>query len=168
MSIRGSLVTGKWTRRCWFKSNSSSMHYNDVIMRAMASQITSLKIGYSTVYSRRRSKKTSKLRATGLCQGNSPVTSEFPAQRASNAENVSILWRHHHRARMTPYGASHRRSHWFKIMVWTFWHQAITWDNADGLSIGPWGTNSMVYQSKFRIFFRKIKSFQNAKYRPVC
>ena len=27
--------------------------------------------------------------------GNSPVTGEFPAQRASNAENVSIWWRHH-------------------------------------------------------------------------
>ena len=38
------------------------------------------------------SKKTSKLRVTGLCEGNSPVTGEFPAQRASNAENVSI-WR---------------------------------------------------------------------------
>ena len=44
---------------------------------------------------RRRSKKTSKLRVTGLCAGNSPVTSEFPAQMASNAENVSIWWRHH-------------------------------------------------------------------------
>ena len=44
---------------------------------------------------RRRSKKTSKLRVTGLCEGNSPVTGEFPAQRVSNAENVSIWWRHH-------------------------------------------------------------------------
>ena len=43
---------------------------------------------------RRRSKKTSKLRVTGLCAGCSPVTGEFPAQRASNAENVSIWWRH--------------------------------------------------------------------------
>ena len=42
-----------------------------------------------------RSKKTSKLRATGLCAGNSPVTGEFHTQRASNAENVSIWWRHH-------------------------------------------------------------------------
>ena len=41
---------------------------------------------------RRRSKKTSKLRVTGLCEGNhrSPV----PSQRASNTENVSIWWRH--------------------------------------------------------------------------
>ena len=44
---------------------------------------------------RSRSKKTPKLRVTGLCAGNSPVTGEFPAQRASNAENVSIWWRHH-------------------------------------------------------------------------
>ena len=32
---------------------------------------------------------------TGLCAGNSPRTGEFPAQGASNAENVSIWWRHH-------------------------------------------------------------------------
>ena len=44
---------------------------------------------------RSRSTKTSKLRVTGLCAGNSPVTGEFPAQMASNAENVSIWWRHH-------------------------------------------------------------------------
>ena len=43
----------------------------------------------------RRSKKTSKLRVTGLCAGNSPGTGEFPAQMASNADNVSIWWRHH-------------------------------------------------------------------------
>ena len=43
----------------------------------------------------RLSKKTSKLRVTGLCAGNSPETGEFPAQMASNAENVSIWWRHH-------------------------------------------------------------------------
>ena len=44
---------------------------------------------------RRRSKKTSKFRVTGLCVGNSPGAGEFPAQMASNAENVSIWWRHH-------------------------------------------------------------------------
>ena len=44
---------------------------------------------------RRKSKKTSKLRGTGLCEDNLPVTNEFPAQRASNEENVSILWCHH-------------------------------------------------------------------------
>ena len=44
---------------------------------------------------RRRSKKTPKLRVIGLCVGNSPETDGFPAQMASNAENVCIWWRHH-------------------------------------------------------------------------
>ena len=48
---------------------------------------------------RPRSKKTSKLGITGLCGGNSPVTGEFPAQRANNTENVSIWWCHHDWAR---------------------------------------------------------------------
>ena len=42
-----------------------------------------------------RSKRSPKLRATGLCEGNSLVTGEFPAQRASNADNVSSWCRHH-------------------------------------------------------------------------
>ena len=42
-----------------------------------------------------RSKKTSKLRITGPCEGNPPMTGGFPSQRANNAENVSIWWRHH-------------------------------------------------------------------------
>ena len=54
-------------------------------MSAMASEITSLTIVYSTIYSRRRSKKTS----------NPHVTGEFPAQRDSKAENVSIWLLHH-------------------------------------------------------------------------
>ena len=61
-------------------------------MVAMASQITSLIIVYSTVYSGGDQKK--KPRVTGVCVGNSPVIGEFPAQMASNAENVSIWWRH--------------------------------------------------------------------------
>ena len=44
---------------------------------------------------RRRSKKTSRLCVTRLCEENSLVTGEFPSQRASNAENVSIWWRHY-------------------------------------------------------------------------
>ena len=66
-------------------------HYCDVIKGT----ITSLTYCLLNRLFRRRSKKTSKLRVTGLCAGNLPVTSEFPAQMASNAENVSIWWRHH-------------------------------------------------------------------------
>ena len=41
-------------------------------------------------WSRRGSKKTSKLRVTDFCVGNSPVTGEFPAQKASNAEMFQL------------------------------------------------------------------------------
>ena len=44
---------------------------------------------------RRRSKKTSKLRVTGICAGNSARTGGFPAQMASKAENFPISWHHH-------------------------------------------------------------------------
>ena len=47
----------------------------------------------------RRSKKMPKLRVTGLWVGNLPVTSELPTERASNAGNVPIWWRHHNAAR---------------------------------------------------------------------
>ena len=86
---------GKVRYLLWVQCLIIVQHYYDIIMSAMASQITSLMIVYSNVYWTRRSKKTSKLCVTGLCEGNSPVTGEFPTQRASNAENVSIWWRHH-------------------------------------------------------------------------
>ena len=58
-----------------------------------------------------RSKKTSKLCVTGLCVGNSSGTGEFPAQMASNVENVSIWWRHH------DLGAGQNRMH---VRIWYF------------------------------------------------
>ena len=70
-----------------------AMHYTDVITGAMASQITSLTIVYSTVYSGADQRKHQS--SASLCTGNSPGIGEFPAQMASNAEHVSIWWRHH-------------------------------------------------------------------------
>ena len=83
---------------------------------------------------RRRSKKTSKLRVTGLYAGNSPGSGEFPAQRASNAENVSIWWRYHdqaihpavsfqwHSSQATQARAS---SKWPEItQIWVSWTQS--------------------------------------------
>ena len=64
-------------------------------MGAMASQITCVSIVYSTVCSDADQKKTSKLHATDLCEGNSSVAVELTPQRASNVENVSIWLRHH-------------------------------------------------------------------------
>ena len=68
------------------------LHYNGLIMSVMASQITGASIVCSTVCS---GADQEKLRATGLCEGNPPMTDGFPSQGASNAENVSI-WRRHH------------------------------------------------------------------------
>ena len=61
----------------------------------------------------RRSKKTSKLRVTGLCAGNSPGTGECSAQMASNAENISIWWRHHdcHDSKCRPFNARRNKAY---------------------------------------------------------
>ena len=64
---------------------------------------------------RRRSKKTSKLRITGLCVGNSPGTGEFPTQMANNAENVSI-WRRHH----VVHGGMANHGTWYQTLANSF------------------------------------------------
>ena len=74
----GIYITSQW-RHNWRDGVSNHQRLNCLINRLF----------------RRRSKRASKFRVTGLCEGNSPGTGEFPAQMASNAENVSIWWRHH-------------------------------------------------------------------------
>ena len=65
-------------------------------MIAMASQVTSLMVVYQRFIQAQIKKiARSKHRVTGFCEGNSPATGEFPAQRARNAENVSFWWRRH-------------------------------------------------------------------------
>ena len=70
-------------------------HYGDVIVGTIASQITSLAIDYSTVYLDPDQRKHQSSASLAICAGNSPEAGEFPAQMASNAEDVSICWRHH-------------------------------------------------------------------------
>ena len=70
----------------WSKNqNKQKKHYGDVIMGTIASQITSLTIVYSTVYSDADKKNPSKLRVTGLCAGiqRGPVNSphKWPVTR---------------------------------------------------------------------------------------
>ena len=67
-------------------------HYSDVIMGAMTSQITSLANVYSTVYSGADQRKHKAPHHWPLC---GEFTGEFPTQMDSNAENVSVWWRHH-------------------------------------------------------------------------
>ena len=71
-----------------------TIHYSDAIKSTMAFQITGVSIVQSTVCSGAHQRKHQNSASLALCAGNSPETGEFPTQRASNAENASIRWRH--------------------------------------------------------------------------
>ena len=103
---------------------------------------------------RPRSKKTSKLCFTGLCEGNSPVTNEFPSQRASNVENIPIWWCHHGYGQYGPV-ANHKNTReksqcgfldecYFLIDIMYWRHQVITWTNVDLSSVRSSGNHLMV------------------------
>ena len=85
----------------------------DVIMSALASPLLLNCLFW------RRSKKTSKLRVTGLGEGNSLVNGEFPTQRASNAKNISIWWCHHEITNSIDYMVSVLIKYGIKLAAWT-------------------------------------------------
>ena len=78
-----------------FKFNQVELYYSNVMVKAMASQITDVSIAYSTVRSGANQRKQQSSASLAFVRGGSPMTGEFPAQRAGNAENVSIWCRHH-------------------------------------------------------------------------
>ena len=75
----------------WRASQISLRHYNNVIMGAIASQITSLMIVFSAFYSVADQRKHQSSASLAFVPG----TCGFTAQMVSDAENVSIWWRHH-------------------------------------------------------------------------
>ena len=77
-----------------YNALTNIIHYNDVIMGALSSQITSPQLFTQTFIHAQMKENIKAPRHWPLC-GDSPVTGEFLAQRDSNAENVSIWWRHH-------------------------------------------------------------------------
>ena len=79
-------------RPIWYRK--ALLHYSDVRMNAMASQITGVSIDYSTVCSGADQENLKATRHWPLW-GEYTGDREFPTQRASNAENVSIWWRRH-------------------------------------------------------------------------
>ena len=83
---------------------------------------------------RRRSKKTSKLCANGLCEGNSPVTGAFPSQRAGNAENVFIWLRHQF--------LRYWRVRHLRAMV-TLYEALLHWHYADQMVVNSLGPRQM-------------------------
>ena len=86
---RGNPWNGKMPSLYWDGPQVATSHYGDVIMGAIAFQITSLTIVYSTVYSDADQRKHQSSSSLALVRG-----IHRPAQMASNAENVSIRWRH--------------------------------------------------------------------------
>ena len=82
------------TKELWIrKLYNFKVHYCAVIMSAMASQITSLTIVYLSWLFRHRLKKTSKLRVTGLCEGNSPVTGPVTRKVFSFDDVIMFQWK---------------------------------------------------------------------------
>ena len=89
-------------------------HYDDVRMGAIASQLTSLTIVYSTVYSDADQRKHQSSASLAFVRGIHRGTGEFPAQMASYAENVSIWWRHH--------------AEYFRWLVgWHWYRESFSW-----------------------------------------
>ena len=90
------LLVGIWRFLLLQWIYSVVFHYNDVIMGATASQITSIAIVYSTVYSSADQRKHQSSASLAFVRGihwwpvNSPH--KWPVY---NADNVSIWWRHH-------------------------------------------------------------------------
>ena len=72
------------------KSIVFKLHYNDVTMSTMASQITSLTIVYSTVYSGADQRKHRSSTSLAFVRG----IHRWPAN-SPHREIVSIWWRHH-------------------------------------------------------------------------
>ena len=69
-------------------------HYNDVIMDVMAFFKSPASRLFIQSFVHAQIKENIKAPRHWPLWGELPVTGEFPAQRASNAENVSIWWRH--------------------------------------------------------------------------
>ena len=68
------------------------MHSSDVIMSAMASQVTGVSILFAKSFADQRKHQSG---ASLSLWGESTGGRWFPSQRASIAENISIWWRHH-------------------------------------------------------------------------
>ena len=92
MPFTGVLFTTKCSVSCITTFGWQWNHYNDAIMSALASPITSVSIVCPIVCSGADQRKH---QSSDLCEGNPPVTGRFLSQRANNAENFSIWWHHH-------------------------------------------------------------------------
>ena len=81
-----SLCTALTTGKCLSLGLCKGTVKESTLMSQMHHTSLQLHHNLFNCWFRWRSKKTSKLHVTGIWAGNSPVTSEFPTQKASNAE----------------------------------------------------------------------------------
>ena len=144
-------------------------------MGAMVSQIISLTIVYPTVYSDADQTTHQRSASLAFCEGNSPMTGEFPEQRACNAENASIWERHHIKYCICwcPKSMPFRLTHWGRVThicvskltiigsdngLSPGRRQAIILTNAGILINGPLGTNFSEILSEIHTFsLKKIR-----------
>ena len=107
-----------------------------------------------SLLNRCRSKKTSKLHVTGLCEGNSPFTGEFPGQWANNAENVSIWWRLHVSVLLVPVP---QRNHWLQLtMSQEIQNSKCSIQPRQLITITPW---LLISRIEFNCLLYKIAAF---------
>ena len=115
-----------------------------------------------------KEKTSRRLCITGL------ITGEFPTQRASNSDNVSIWWCHHelaltHWGRVTHICVSNQTIIGSDNGLSPGRHQAIIWSNAGILLIRTLGTNFSEIVSKIHTFsFKKICFKMSGKWQPFC
>ena len=80
------------------------LHYIDVIMTTMASQITSLTVAYSIVYSSADQRKHQSSASLAFVQ---EIHRDRWIPRTKGQENVSIWWRHHETVHLNIQSAAH-------------------------------------------------------------
>ena len=125
----------------------AGVHYTDFIMSAMASQITIVSVVCSTVGSSSDQRIHQTSRHWPLC---GKFTGEFPAQKASNAETVSIWWRHHVFRRKPNKQAMAPTNHWSCLKLY--------WESYNQEAMGPCITN--VFATRRKNFSQWHRSFQ--------
>ena len=90
------------------------------------------------------------------------VTGEFPAQKASNAENVSIWWRHH----VTKISGSYLFSFWKNIMIQFHSCFADTGASGDDIVMEKFDKSSciIIYDKEYKIIMISLFFQDNQKY----
>ena len=88
-------VTGRVNRVSQTPPTWVEIHYNDVIMSAMASQISSITIDYWSVHSGADQRKHQSSASLPFVWGEFTGDRGIPVQMTSNAANASIWWLHH-------------------------------------------------------------------------